>query len=58
MFSFLFMALQVTTEAAGSAAMAPGASTVNSLVWLLAASRLTIVAGGAWLMVRVGRENR
>ncbi len=58
MLSFLFILLQVTTEAAGSGSMAPGASTVNSMIWLLAATGLAIVAGGAWVMVRVGRENR
>lgn len=36
---------------------APGASSTNSLAWLLAASGLVIVAGGAWVLARAGREN-
>jgi len=58
MFSFLFILLQVTTEAASSGSIAPGTSTANSLIWLLAATGLAIVAGGAWVLVRAGREAR
>lgn len=36
---------------------APGTSSTNSLAWLLAASGLVIVAGGAWVLARAGREN-
>lgn len=36
---------------------APSASSTNSLAWLLAASGLAIVAGGAWVLARAGREN-
>ena len=36
---------------------APGTSSVNSMAWLLAAAGLTIVAGGAWVLARAGREN-
>ena len=36
---------------------APGASSANSMAWLLAAAGLTVVAGGAWVLARAGREN-
>lgn len=36
---------------------APGASSSNSMAWLLAAAGLTVVAGGAWVLARAGREN-
>ncbi len=36
---------------------APGASSANSMAWLLAAVGLTVVAGGAWVLARAGREN-
>ena len=36
---------------------APGTSSANSMAWLLAAAGLTIVAGGAWVLARAGREN-
>ena len=36
---------------------APGTSSANSLAWLLAATGLAIVAGGAWVLARAGREN-
>ncbi len=36
---------------------APGASSANSMAWLLAAAGLTVVAGGAWVLSRAGREN-
>ena len=36
---------------------APGTSSVNSMAWLLAAAGLTVVAGGAWVLARAGREN-
>ena len=32
-------------------------SSVGSMVWLLAAAGLTVVAGGAWVLARAGREN-
>ncbi len=35
----------------------PGTSSVNSMAWLLAAAGLTVVAGGAWVLARAGREN-
>ncbi len=34
-----------------------GSSSANSMAWLLAATGLAIVAGGAWVLARVGREN-
>ncbi|HEY5624966.1 MAG TPA: hypothetical protein VIT93_00605 [Dehalococcoidia bacterium] len=36
---------------------APGTSSTSSMVWLLAAAGLAVVAGGAWVMARAGREN-
>ena len=36
---------------------APGTSSANSMAWLLAAAGLTVVAGGAWVLSRAGREN-
>ncbi|MCH7484666.1 MAG: hypothetical protein IIA90_05900 [Chloroflexi bacterium] len=36
---------------------APGTSSANSMAWLLAAAGLAIVAGGAWVLARAGREN-
>jgi hypothetical protein len=36
---------------------APGASSASSMAWLLAAAGLTVVAGGAWVLSRAGREN-
>lgn len=35
----------------------PGTSSANSMAWLLAATGLAIVAGGAWVLSRAGREN-
>ncbi len=35
----------------------PGASGTNSISWLLAATGLAVVAGGAWVLARAGREN-
>ena len=35
----------------------PGTSSANSMAWLLAATGLAIVAGGAWVLARAGREN-
>jgi hypothetical protein len=35
---------------------APGASGTNSISWLLAATGLAAVAGGAWVLARAGRE--
>ena len=34
-----------------------GTSSANSMAWLLAAAGLTVVAGGAWVLARAGREN-
>ncbi len=34
-----------------------GTSSANSMAWLLAAVGLTVVAGGAWVLARAGREN-
>jgi len=36
---------------------APGTSSANSMAWLLAAAGLVVVAGGAWAVTRVSREN-
>ena len=36
---------------------APGTSSANSMAWLLAATGLATVAGGAWVLARAGREN-
>ncbi len=36
---------------------APGTSSANSMAWLLAAAGLAVVAGGAWVLSRAGREN-
>ena len=36
---------------------APGASGTTSISWLLAATGLAAVAGGAWVLARAGREN-
>ena len=36
---------------------APGASGANSMAWLLAATGLAVVAGGAWVLARACREN-
>jgi len=35
----------------------PDTSSANSMAWLLAATGLAIVAGGAWVLARAGREN-
>ncbi len=34
-----------------------GTSSTSSLAWLLAAAGLAVVAGGAWVLARAGREN-
>ena len=36
---------------------APGASGTNSISWLLVATGLAVVSGGAWVLARAGRED-
>lgn len=47
----------VTPGAVPATGGAPGTSSANYMAWLLAAAGLTVVAGGAWVLSRAGREN-
>ena len=46
-----------TPAAAPETGGPPGASGADSMAWLLAATGLAVVAGGAWVLARAGREN-